>query len=149
MIIEYPHTELIFTNKGKIKKSSIYCKPRITIKCDNCNKIFKEKETVFVKRFNIINLEYCGKCSRPLMCKLNSVKSNYDENGNPRENSGRFSKEKWNNLSEDELNKRIIHNKKIAHDYHKFLNDNPDKKMEHYKKVSKHSTIGYISKEQR
>ncbi len=147
MIIYYPHT--IWKNEnGKKSNGAKRSQPRVKVKCDKCNNIFIEKESIFNKRLKLINKEYCGNCARPLMSRLAGLKSNYDENGNLKKNSGRFTSEKWINLSDKKKEKRTRHNKKIAVDFHKFLNENPEKKIEHYKKVFKNSIIGYISKGQ-
>lgn len=122
--------------------------PRIDVICDKCKKEFTEKYRIFEKRVEYSGFEYCGKCARPIASSISGKKGTYDSNGNLKENSGRFSTNKWNSMSQDELNGKIEHLKNISISHHAYLSENPDKKEEHYKKVYQHSSIGYISKGQ-
>jgi len=146
MILYYPYVRWKLKN-GKKNNSAKLMKPIMKIECDKCGKIFYEKETIFNKRITLINKEYCGSCSRPLMSSLAGIKSSYNEDGTLKENSGRFTADKWNMLSVEERDKRIKHNKKIAIDFWGSLSDVDKEK--HFNKVYKNSKIGYISKAQR
>jgi hypothetical protein len=134
---------------GKISNAYKSAKPRVKVKCDCCGVEFVERDDIFNKRVELINKEYCGKCSRPIMCSLAGLKGNYNDNGDLLPNNGRFTTEKWVNLTSEELQIRNKHNKDISIAFHKKLNENPDKKTEFYNKIYKNSMIGYISKGQR
>jgi G:T-mismatch repair DNA endonuclease (very short patch repair protein) len=149
MIIENSSSKIKYKVTGGINNNNKLAKPITKVKCDKCSKIFTEKTYIFEKRLELINLEYCGKCARPLMASIAGINANYDSDGNLKNNSGRFTKEKWGNLTPKELNIRLKHNKKIAIDYHEKLKNNPKLKNEHYSKVYKKSKIGYISRAQK
>ena len=145
MILKYPHT-VWKTKTGKLNGARKNAIPRIEFSCDECNKVVIEKENVFNARIEKINKELCGSCSRPYMSSIAGLKSNYDESGNLKPNSGRFNTEKWNKLSKKEQQKRVKNANKGLHDK---LNNDPEYKNKHYKKIFKNSKIGYISKAQR
>jgi very-short-patch-repair endonuclease len=147
MILYYPHT-VWKKESGKKNNGAKMSTPRVRVCCDNCKKEFVERVDIFNKRLNLIEREYCGKCSRPLVARLAGLKGNYDEGGKLKENSGRYTSEKWNNLTDEERNVRNLHNKKIAIAFHAELQTDPDKKTKQYEKVFKKSFIGYISKGQ-
>jgi G:T-mismatch repair DNA endonuclease (very short patch repair protein) len=149
MILKYPHMKLHYTKDGKISKIGRSSKPIYEVKCDNCNLIFTDKQDVFEKRLNLINKEYCGQCSKPLMTALAGLKATYDENGKLRENSGRFSRERVEVMTDDEYKIYCEQRKRAANIFHNKLKNSPDEYKKHYEKVFKNSKIGYISKAQR
>jgi len=146
MIIYYPYIRWKLEN-GKKNNSAKTMQPIMKIKCERCEKIFYEKEKIFNKRIKLINKEYCGSCSRTLMSRIAGLKGAYNDDGSLKENKGRFTSEKWNNLSSEERKKRIKHNKEIAINFWKSLSE--ENKIKHFEKTYKNSKIGYISKAQR
>jgi len=148
MIIEHSHNILKFTKKGKINNSCKKAKPQYKVQCDKCNKVFMDNSVVFEKRLDMINKEYCGKCSRKLMSSLAGIKGSYNEDGSLKENKGRFSRERVDAMSVEEYNIFKKQRQQAAKGFHKKLEENPKEKEKHYKKIFKNSRIGYISKAQ-
>lgn len=148
MIIKYPHCKLYYQN-GKLTKKARHGHPIYEIKCDKCGKIFVEKDFIFDKRLLLINKEYCGKCSRPLMASLAGKKSTYDDDGNLKPNKGRFTSERVKQMSDEEYKIFCNQRKMAANFFHDKLKNDKELYEEHYKKVFKNSKIGYISKGQR
>lgn len=149
MILYYSYNELKFTTKGKIHNSCKLAHPLYKVKCEKCDKIFKENSKVFEKRLSLINKEYCGKCARPLMASLAGIKGTYNEDGSLKENSGRFSRARVDAMNNEEYEIYKKQRKNATKVLHDKLNSNPELKEEHYKKVFKNSRIGYISRAQR
>ena len=102
MIIKYAHCDIKYTKRNKTSNDCKRKKPKYEVKCDGCGKIFMETQVVFEKRIYLINLEYCGNCSRPKMCSIAALKGVYNEVGSLKPNAGRFSKERVDNMSKDE-----------------------------------------------
>ena len=99
MILKYAHCTIGYNKKGATLQS---CKRRLPIYeviCDCCGKTFIEKQRVFDKRLELINLEYCGQCSKPKMCSVSAYKGIYDADGNIKPNAGRFSTERVKNMT--------------------------------------------------
>ena len=113
MIIKHEHNNIHFTKNGKVSKNGRNAKSKFEIKCDKCNKVFFEEASVFKKRLKLINKEYCGKCSRPLMSKLAGIKSAYNSDGTLKFNKGHFSTERVEQLSDDEYKKYCLQRKKL------------------------------------
>ena len=158
MIIEYPFCKIKFSKNGNYNKNVVIKNnPRfwMKIKCDKCGKEFFELEKVFNKRkkllkeFKNINEDLCGKCSKKLMSSIGGIKGQYDENGNLKENKGRFSSERVKKLTEEEYKIYCEQRKKAAESLHNKLTKNSKLFEEHYKKIFKNSKIGYISKSQK
>jgi hypothetical protein len=82
------------------------------------------------------------------MASLAGLKSSYDEDGNLKPNKGRFSRERVDNMTEEEYGIFKKQRQAAATGFHKILNENPKLKEAHYKKIFKNSRIGYISKAQ-
>ena len=142
MIINYPH--IIWKSEdGKKKNGAKRATPIYTVCCDKCQKVFNEKQPVFEKRISLIGKEYCGRCSRPLVSSLAGIKGSYNEDGSLKENSGRFTTDKWNSLSKEE---QSIIVKRASDGLHNKLNENPELKFKHYQKIFQNSKIGYLSK---
>lgn len=144
MILKYPHINWKKEN-GKINNNYKRALPILEIKCDKCNKIFIEKEKVLNKRIKLINKEICGGCSRPHMSSIAGLRSAYDEVGNLKKNNGRFTTEKWDNLTPEQQMTQVKRANKALHDK---INSDPVYKQKHYEKVFKNSKIGYVSKAQ-
>lgn len=148
MIKTCEHIKLAFDYRtGKYnKKISQIKRTQIDVICDKCGIEFTERYSIFQHRFNLIGLEYCSNCSRPIVCRLAWYKGNHNTDGSYKPNGGNFSTERWNKLSKEE---QFMKTSKASKALHTKLNSNPEKKNEHYQKVFKHSAIGYISKGQR
>lgn len=146
MILKYPHIIFIRENghRSPINKLNPPY-PIIECQCDKCGKIFIERCDVFDKRLELINLEYCGNCSRPLMSSLAGIKGTYNSDGTLKPNKGHFSSERVENMTSAEYEIFCEQRRKAASDFHKYLDDNPLEKMEYYDKIYKKSKIGYIS----
>lgn len=147
MIIDYPHI-ILYSESGRKNVGCKTAHPRIKCKCDNCGKIFIEKEYIFNNRYYLIKKEYCGKCARPLMCSRAGLRSAYDDNGNLKPNNGRFSTERVENMSEEEYAKFCEQRKTANKIFHDKLNSDPVYREAHYSKIFKNSHVGYISKGQ-
>jgi len=148
MILKHSHSKLKFTKKGKLHNSCKLAKPIYEVKCDKCNKVFEDKSIVFERRIDLIDKEYCGKCSRPFMASRAGIKGTYNEDGTLKYNKGHFSRERVDAMTDEEYNIFKKQRQNASKNFHKMLNDNPTLKEEHYKKIFKNSTIGYISKAQ-
>jgi len=148
MILRNVYCEIFFTKKGEINKSKSRGKPKIKIKCDKCGKEFVIDYKIFEKRVKLIDEEYCGKCARPLQCRLSALKGAYDEDGNLKPNIGRFSRERVDAMNKEEYKIFCEQRKRASDALFKKLED-PIEYEKHYKKVFKNSKIGYISKGQR
>src|SRR5574344_713188 len=146
MILKYSHCEIRYNRHNKINKSCLLKKPIFEVECEKCNKLFTEKSNIFEKRLDMINKNYCGKCSRPLMAGLNALKGVYDENGNLKPNSGRFTTERVKAMTPDEYAHYCKPRKHAAKSFHEKLSNDAKLYENHYKKVFKGSNIGYISK---
>jgi very-short-patch-repair endonuclease len=148
MLITGQYNKLHFKN-GKLHQCSKRFKPIIEYNCDKCGKHCIELYSIFEYRQSLINLIQCGKCSRKLMSGIAGKKGQYDEFGNLRPNAGRFSTERVEAMNEDEYKLFCDQRKNATLALHEKLNSNLELKEEHYRKVFKHSTIGYISNGQR
>jgi G:T-mismatch repair DNA endonuclease (very short patch repair protein) len=124
-------------------------KEYIKFSCDLCGKIELIRAPVFHYRIKLIEKEYCGKCSRPLMASRAGKMGAYDKNGNLKPNGGRFSSERVKNMSPEEYKEYCEQRKRAVTVLHKKLKNDPKLRQEHYEKVFKGSSIGYISKGQR
>ena len=149
MIIKYAHCDIKYTKRNKTSEDCKRKKPKYEVKCDCCGKIFIETQIVFEKRMSLINLEYCGKCSRPKMSSLAALKGVYNEDGSLKPNAGRFSKQRVDDMSEDEYKIFCEQRKRASSIFHNRLKNDPELFTIHYDKVFKNSKIGYISKAQR
>lgn len=149
MIIYGKHTDITFTKDGKISGNCKRTKhAKYFIKCDNCDKEFFESEHVYDKRIELINKSVCGKCARSDMARLATLKGLYDDNGNLKPNSGRFSRERVDAMTDEEYKHFCSQRKNASLIFHTKLNSDPILKQQHYEKVYKNSKIGYISKGQ-
>lgn len=149
MILKYAHCPIGYNKKGATLYS---CKRRLPIYeviCDCCGKTFIEKQRVFDKRLELINLEYCGQCSKPKMCSVAAYKGIYDADGNIKPNAGRFSTERVENMTPEEYELFRAQRKRAAQNFHDSLKQDAEKYKEHFSKIFKGSRIGYISKAQR
>jgi len=148
LIIKYSHNKLKYTKKGKLHKSCKLANPIYEFKCEMCNKVFEYSSFIFERRLRLINKEYCGNCARPLLCSLAGIKGNYNEDGTLKPNKGRFSRERVDAMTDEEYSIYIKQRQNASRIFHKMLDDDPKMKEEHYKKIFKGSSIGYISKAQ-
>lgn len=148
MILKGEHI-IAFTENGRRSTGAKRAKPRIECQCDKCGKIFIEKSDVFNKRISLVNQEICGACSKPLISSIGGLAASYDQFGNLKPNSGRFTTEKVKALNDEEYELYCQERKRAANIWHERLNNDEELKHSHYSKVFKNSKIGYISKGQR
>ena len=148
MILEHAHIKLLFKSNGVVSGRCKSGKGVYTVKCDNCDIIFSERYDVFEYRLTCISKEYCGACARPLQASRASLIGIYDENGNLKPNSGRFTKERVDALSPLEYSLYCESRRRASQCLHEKLNSDPLLKEVHYEKVYRNSKIGYVSQGQ-
>lgn len=148
MIIKYAHCDIKYTKRNKTSNICKRKKPKYEVKCDCCGKVFIETQNVFEKRLSLINLEYCGKCSRPKMSSIAAYKGIYNDDGSLKPNAGRFSTERVKAMSEEEYSIFCEQRKYASSVHHTRLKNDSELYKAHYDKIFKNSKIGYISKAQ-
>jgi very-short-patch-repair endonuclease/predicted RNA-binding Zn-ribbon protein involved in translation (DUF1610 family) len=148
MITKWEHIDL-YSKDGGLNPARKTQTPRIEYNCDKCGGIFIERSSIFFKRFDLINCEYCPKCGKSLICRANCFKGLYNNDGSLKENSGRFSTERVKNMSEEQYAFFCKQRKAASAVLQKKLNEDPILKKMHYEKIYQNSKIGYISKGQR
>lgn len=154
--------KLVHNRFGYSIKISEKTEPINLVCCDECGKTFEERNADTIRREKRWGRQLCGTCvktengkefgeigykvltsfSKEERAKYASEAGKISQLKCP-DNKGRFSSERWSNLSKKEQEKRVKKASKALHDK---LNSDDKLKQEHYLKVFKNSTIGFISK---
>jgi len=147
---------------GYVKKISMKTEPINEVCCDICCKIFEERVKDTLENENKWGKQLCGRCrkiengknfgkiggkilksfTKEEKSKISSDAGKISHKKNPN-NKGKFSTERWNNMSELQQKQQVTKANKALHDK---LNSDENLKREHFLKVFKNSKIGFTSK---
>jgi len=149
MIIDYAHSKVKYTTKGKINGNIKQWNSIYTLRCSKCKKEFTERCDIIDERKKQINIYACGKCAKPLQRSRSALIGVYDKDGNLKPNKGRYTTDRVKAMTDEEYKIFVEQRRKASQGFHDSLEKDPVKYKKHYKKIYKNSKIGYISKGQR
>jgi len=161
-MIQKSWCKLLYSGKGYNRGGSIKASPINEILCDLCPIVYLEKDKDTKIRREKWGKDLCGKCGKCENSKafgligaktLSSIKKEDRKKYSSEagkishikspNNSGKFSKERWDNLTEQQQQNRVKNASKALYDK---LDSDENLKREHYLKIFKNSKIGFTSK---
>lgn len=155
-------SKIEFTKSGEVAKRWKKIEPINEICCDNCSTVFTQRIIDTKQREEKWGKQLCAKCiineinkkigaigakvlksfSKEEKSKMCS-RAGKISNEKCKNNKGRFTRERWDNMSKEQQQNQV---KKANKGLHNKLNADEEYKRKHYLKVFKNSKIGFISK---